>query len=363
MFYPILLSMIAAAPVGVPANEPDPTIRITLNNEGQYLPGDRAKVQVITRDDGYLVVFRVSPEGKLRVLFPLDPTDDNYVKGGKRYLLLGRGGREGFTVDAGGTGVVFAAVSLDPWRFSAYVQNDHWDFAALNTVTYEDTETDLVNLAQAMASGRFDYDIIGYTVASQQVAAVDEQADAGAGQRRCRRHLFRLLRHVERRVLRLWLLQQHLWSLRPLLLLSVLQLRPVLPGVGLWPNLWLGLGLGGMLRLLLQRQRLSAVLPAVSYGGTVHALPEEVVGSHLEWLGAAVPSAGRERLQRDEYRLRSAAGDRRTAASALPGSDLGEQCGWRGGRHVGGKAGHGAGVEDDEWLEHEWLERDGWAPA
>jgi hypothetical protein len=126
MFYPILLSMIAAAPVGVPAHEPAPTIRITLNNEGQYLPGDRAKVQVITRDDGYLVVFRVSPEGKLRVLFPLDPTDDNYVKGGKRYLLLGRGGREGFTVDAGGTGVVFAAVSLDPWRFSAYVQNDHW---------------------------------------------------------------------------------------------------------------------------------------------------------------------------------------------------------------------------------------------
>jgi len=179
MFYPILLSLIAVAPVGVPANDPDPTIRITLSNEGQYLPGDRAKVQVITRDDGYLMVFRVSPEGKLRVIFPLDPTDDNYVKGGKRYLLLGRGGREGFTVDAGGTGVVFAAVSLDPWHFSGYVQNDHWDYAALNTVTYDDTETDLVNLAQAMAGGRFDYDIVAYTVASQEVAAVDEQVDAG----------------------------------------------------------------------------------------------------------------------------------------------------------------------------------------
>jgi len=180
MFYPILLSAIAAASFGVPAQAPDPTIRITLNNEGQYLPGDRAKVQVITRDDGYLVVFRVSPEGKLRVLFPLDPTDDNYVKGGKRYLLLGRGGREGFTVDGGGTGVIFAAVSLDPWRYSAYVQNDHWDYGALNTVTYEDTETDLVNLAQAMASGRFDYDVLGYTVASQQVAAAEEQVDVGA---------------------------------------------------------------------------------------------------------------------------------------------------------------------------------------
>lgn len=180
MYYPILFSMIAAAAAGVPANEPDPTIRITLNNEGQYLPGDRAKVQVISRDDGYLVVFRVSPEGKLRVLFPLDPTDDNYVKGGKRYLLLGRGGREGFVVDAGGTGVIFAAVSLDPWRYSGYVQNDHWNYAALNTSTYDDTETDLVNLAQGMAGGRFDYDILAYTVASQQVATVDEQVDVAA---------------------------------------------------------------------------------------------------------------------------------------------------------------------------------------
>lgn len=172
MFYPILLSMIAAA-AGVPANGPEPTIRVTLNNDGQYLPGDRSKVQVITRDDGYLLVFQVNPDGRLRVLFPLDPTDDNYVKGGKRYLLLGRGGREGFTVDAPGSGVVFAAVSLDPWRFSGYVQNDHWDSRVLNTTTYDDTEPQLVALAQGMAGGRFDYDVVGYTVASQVAVTED----------------------------------------------------------------------------------------------------------------------------------------------------------------------------------------------
>ena len=139
MYYPILLSLIAGA-AAVPAGNPEPTIRVTLNNEGQYLPGDRSKVQVITRDDGYLLVFQLDPDGHLRVLFPLDPTDDNYVRGGKRYLLLGRGGREGFTVDAPGSGVVFAAVSLDPWRFNGYVQNDHWDYRALNTVVYDDPE-------------------------------------------------------------------------------------------------------------------------------------------------------------------------------------------------------------------------------
>ena len=179
MFYPILLSMIAAT-AAVPAQEPEPTIRVTLSNEGQYLPGDRAKVQVITRDDGYLLVLQVSPEGRLRVLFPLDPTDDSYVKGGKRYLLLGRNGREGFTVDVPGTGVIFAAVSLDPWRFSGYVQNAHWDYNALNTTTFDDTEPQLVALAQGIAGGRFDYDVVNYTVASQ-VAVTEEPTYVSGG--------------------------------------------------------------------------------------------------------------------------------------------------------------------------------------
>jgi hypothetical protein len=179
MFYPILLSMIAAV-AGVPARDPEPTVRVSLNSDGQYVRGDRAKVQVITRDDGYLVVFQVTPGGRLRVLYPLDPTDDNYVKGGKRYLLLGRGGREGFTVDDGGTGVVFGAVSIDPWRFAGYVQNDHWDLRALNPGSYDDTESDLVNLAQAMAGGRFDYDILGYTVASDVAMAEDPVVVSGS---------------------------------------------------------------------------------------------------------------------------------------------------------------------------------------
>ena len=320
MFYPILLSAIAAASFGVPAQAPDPTIRITLNNEGQYLPGDRAKVQVITRDDGYLVVFRVSPEGKLRVLFPLDPTDDNYVKGGKRYLLLGRGGREGFTVDGGGTGVIFAAVSLDPWRYSAYVQNDHWDYGALNTVTYEDTETDLVNLAQAMASGRFDYDILGYTVASQQVAAAEEQVDAGASAgastpasaaSACR-----------------WA-----WSTAPA---TTTPMVSTTPGTtrrttttgrttrrGAMARRGAGSGAGAATATTATAAAIRNVLPAVSHGGAVLALPEEVVGSHLERLAAALSPAGREHLHRDEYRLGSVAGDRRAAARELPRPHLG----------------------------------------
>jgi hypothetical protein len=181
MYYPILLSLIAAA-AGVPAQSPEPTIRVTLSNDGEFLPGDRSKVQVITRDDGYLLVFQVDPDGHVRVLFPLDPTDDNFVRGGRHYQLLGRGAREGFTVDAPGRGAVFAAVSLAPWRFNGYVQNGHWDFRALNATAIDDPEPQLVNLAQTMAGGRFDYDIVGYSVASPVAASSDfGNGSAGAG--------------------------------------------------------------------------------------------------------------------------------------------------------------------------------------
>ena len=92
--------------LGSPSNPParaaagdDPAIQIWISNDRRFLPGDRAKVQVRTREDGYLVVFHADPDGTLRVLFPLDPGDDNFVRGGRKYEIRGRGGRESFTVD------------------------------------------------------------------------------------------------------------------------------------------------------------------------------------------------------------------------------------------------------------------------
>ena len=60
----------------------DPAIQIWISNDRRFLPGDRAKVQVRTRQDGYLLVFHVDPAGHLRVLFPIDPGDDSFVRGG-----------------------------------------------------------------------------------------------------------------------------------------------------------------------------------------------------------------------------------------------------------------------------------------
>ncbi|HEU5169065.1 MAG TPA: DUF4384 domain-containing protein [Gemmatimonadales bacterium] len=148
------------------AGDEDPTIRVWLNEDGRFQRGDEAKVYVRTRDDGYLLVLHVDPDNRLRVLFPLDPGDDNFIRGGKKYQILGRGDRESFEIDVrSGRGTVYAAVSRDPFRFDGFVAGDHWDFRALNDVPLtRDVEADLNDLVRRLAAGDFDYDLTDYDI-------------------------------------------------------------------------------------------------------------------------------------------------------------------------------------------------------
>jgi hypothetical protein len=116
-----------------------------------------------------LLVFHVDPEGHLRVLFPLDPDRDNFVRGGKKYEIRGRGGRESFEIDnTTGKGTVYAAVSRDAFRFDGFVEGDHWDYRALAPSRLpNDPEQDLNELVRRVAQGDFDYDLLNYYVSDQ----------------------------------------------------------------------------------------------------------------------------------------------------------------------------------------------------
>lgn len=162
-----LLVDVAAAPLAAPHD--DPPIRLWINNDRRFLPGDRAKVEVRTKDDGYLLVFHVDPEGHLRVLFPLDPDRDNFVRGGKKYEIRGRGGRESFEIDnTTGKGTVYAAVSREAFRFDGFVVGDHWDYRALApSRLQDDPEPDLNELVRRMGQGDFDYDLLNYYVSDR----------------------------------------------------------------------------------------------------------------------------------------------------------------------------------------------------
>ena len=177
MYLSLLLPLLLASGPDEPAaaTVDGPPIQIWINNDGRFLRGDRAKVHVRAEDDGYLVVLHADAEGHLRVLFPIDPTDDNFVRGGKKYEVEGRGGRDAFDVgDRSGRGSVYAAVSGSPFRFDEFVLSDHWDYKALEPRSLaEDPEPELTELVRRMAQGSFDYDVMSYYVVDRVVYAND----------------------------------------------------------------------------------------------------------------------------------------------------------------------------------------------
>ncbi len=148
----------------------DPPVKVWLNDD-RFERGDKARVYVKADRDGYVVVLHAEPDGRVRVLFPLDPTDDDYIKAGDTYEVRGRGDRNAFTVyDTRGEGVVFAAFSPDPFKFDAFVRQDHWDYRVDAFRVGDDAEADLTELARQMAAqAEFEYDLVRYDV-SQHVA-------------------------------------------------------------------------------------------------------------------------------------------------------------------------------------------------
>jgi hypothetical protein len=156
---------VTASPTVVQGRSGDPPIRVSLNS--YYERGEHAKVRLRVAQDGYVVVLRVDADGRIRVLFPLDPGDDDFVRGGREFELRGRGGRETFFVDdRSGTGTVLAARSADPFRYDRFVRGDHWDYRALaNARVQDDPEAGLLDLVTEMAdSAHFDYDVATYTI-------------------------------------------------------------------------------------------------------------------------------------------------------------------------------------------------------
>jgi hypothetical protein len=148
--------------------ERDPVVKVWTDWD-QYKRGDEIQVHARTRDDGYLVVLMADPDGRARVIYPLDPGDDNFVRGGRDISLPGRGGRGTFYVDGpAGIAIIYAAVSREPFHFTDFVRGDHWDNSLVYDKTLDDdAETGLTAIMDRMSAGHFDYDIARYEVIRQ----------------------------------------------------------------------------------------------------------------------------------------------------------------------------------------------------
>jgi uncharacterized protein DUF4384 len=162
---------LVASPAGNTAFD-DPPIRVWFNSDGNYGFADRAKVYVKLPAGGYLVVLRADADGHVRVLFPLDPTDEQRVAAGKKYELKGRGGREAFIADdSTGHGTVLAAISSSPFRVDRFARDGHWDLRALSAQQSgeDDPEALLRNVVQQMkpAGEQFEYAVATYVVSDR----------------------------------------------------------------------------------------------------------------------------------------------------------------------------------------------------
>src|SRR5438552_1678699 len=132
MMLALMVSLLGAAPLNpaTPAlasdDPPDPPIKVWLNQDSYFQRGDKAKVRVKLADDGYVVVLRADGEGRVRVLFPLDPTADDFVRGG------------------------------------------NWDYRVLDARSAgDDKEAALVDLVERMVpDGHFDYDAQKYFISA-----------------------------------------------------------------------------------------------------------------------------------------------------------------------------------------------------
>src|ERR1041385_1194655 len=164
MMLPLLLSLVVSV-------TDDPPVKVWLNHDNYFQRGDKARVNVRLADDGYLLVLRADAEGRVRVLFPLDPSNDNFVRGHETIEVRGRGDREAFFVDdREGSGLVLAARSSTPFKFDEFVRGDHWDYRVLDArQAGDDKEAALVDMVQRMTpDGHFDYDAVTYVVSTER---------------------------------------------------------------------------------------------------------------------------------------------------------------------------------------------------
>jgi hypothetical protein len=135
-----------------------------------YHRGDRVRVYFRTDTDAYVTILRVDTDGRVRVLFPEEPWDDNFARGGRAYEVRPGDERYAFYVDEyPGQGYVFAIATLDPYDYRGIVRGDHWDYAVIgnNGRLTGDPYVAVQDLVDLIVPAN--YDAYGYDVATYYV--------------------------------------------------------------------------------------------------------------------------------------------------------------------------------------------------
>jgi hypothetical protein len=130
-------AMVSAVPAAAEPVWPSQSAQVFLRitDRDFFRRNDRVTVRFESAWDGYVTVFRIDTDGRIRVLSPRDPWDDNRVVAGREYrvpnIYRQRGSHTFVVDDYPGVGYVFAVVSAEPFEYQPYVRNDHWEYTAV----------------------------------------------------------------------------------------------------------------------------------------------------------------------------------------------------------------------------------------
>jgi hypothetical protein len=123
------------AGTAVSASRPRPThgaerpgIRIWTSHGEVYQRGERVRIYYRTERDAYVTILRVDTDGRIRVMYPHEPFEDNLSTGGHTYSVeTSERGSAFYVDDDPGVGYIFAVASDDPFIYDQVASADHWD--------------------------------------------------------------------------------------------------------------------------------------------------------------------------------------------------------------------------------------------
>src|SRR5256884_8353151 len=141
----------------------------TDRGDDPYGSSQGVRVHFRTEQDAYVTSLRIDTDGRVRVLFPREPWQDNFARGGRDYEVPGRDSRDAFYIDdSPGVGYIFAVVAGDAFVYDALESHDHWDYRAIaDGRIHGDPYVAVTDLAERIVPagyGDWDYDLAPYYV-------------------------------------------------------------------------------------------------------------------------------------------------------------------------------------------------------
>ena len=138
-----------------------PGIRVWISGSDLRRRGDRVQVYYRTERDAYVTIFRIDTDGRVQLLFPRDPSEENYGYGGATYSVSNYDRHSAFYVDDyPGVGYIFAVASTDPFNYHPILNGGRWDLHVVSDGRiHGDPRSEMEEIAvQLMESDYADFD-------------------------------------------------------------------------------------------------------------------------------------------------------------------------------------------------------------